>query len=183
MARWLALMMAVMVLAVGRCEAQALPTASGPGSYLAGGVAFSRFAPDYGRNKLDGITGYVDANLTWRYGVEGEARYLIYNQVAQTNEITYLVGPRISFRPKALRPYAKFLVGRGIFNFPYNFAQGRYFVMAPGGGVDLEMKRLNVRLVDFEYQKWKDFNFGTLSPYGFSFGVSYKFFNGKSWIR
>jgi hypothetical protein len=168
---------------------QALPTAAGPGAYLAGGVSFSRFQADYGENYLEGITGYVDANLTWRYGIEGEARYLVYHQLAQTNEITYLAGPRISFRPKRLRPYLKFLVGRGIFNYPYGYAQGKYFVMAPGGGVDFEVGRLNVRLVDVEYQKWPNFGgppttykFGTLSPYGVSFGVSYKFFNGKSWI-
>lgn len=184
-------MAGMLALGAARCRAQAMPTATGPGAYLAGGVAVSGFVPDYGNNHLGGITGYVDANLTWRFGVEGEARYLIYNQAFQTNEITYLAGPRISFRPKHLRPYAKFLVGRGIFNFPYGYAQGRYFVWAPGGGVEWELgRRINVRLVDFEYQKWPNFGgpgtgyqFGTLSPYGLSFGLSYKFLRGGSWIK
>jgi hypothetical protein len=181
-------------MAGSRCDAQAMPTASGPGAYLAGGVAYSHFQTDYGRHVVAGITGYVDANVTWRFGVEGEARYLNYHSLNgdsynDISEITYLAGPRISFHPRVVRPYVKFLVGRGTFEFPNGYAQGRYFAMAPGAGVDMELgSRINLRLVDFEYQKWPNFvlpsyNAGTLSPYGFSFGVSYKFFNGATWIK
>ena len=46
--------------------------------------------------------------------------------------------------------------------------------VAPGGGLDYWMKndRVSVRVVDFEYQIWPQFTFGTLHPYGVSAGIS-----------
>ena len=165
-----------------RCHGQALPTATGPGAYFDAGATASLYQADYGQNQLGGITAHVDANLTWRLGVEGEARYLRYHQIAETNQTTYLVGPRFVLRPTGFRPYVKFLAGEGIFNFPYNYATGRYFVMAPGAGVDWQLgnSRLIVRLVDFEYQDWTHFDFGPLHPYGVSAGISYRIFSGES---
>jgi hypothetical protein len=38
---------------------------------------------------------------------------------------------------------------------------------------------LKIRLIDVEYQQWLQFTFGTIVPYGISFGISYRVFNGS----
>jgi hypothetical protein len=113
-------------------------------------------------------------------GIEAEGRWLRQNALANTTESTYLVGPRMQFRKEPFSPYAKVLAGLGHFNFPYNDAHGSYFVIAPGAGVDFYVNNsLKIRLVDIEYQQWPQFTFGTISPYGVSFGLSYRVFNGS----
>ena len=58
--------------------------------------------------------------------------------------------------------------------------RGRYFAIAAGAGVDLMLGNdLKIRLIDVEYQQLPQFTFGTISPYGISFGVSYRVFNGS----
>ncbi len=158
-------------------SAQAFPTEIGPGSYVAVGGTASIYQSDYGHRVLGGASLYADANMTWRYGLEGEARWLRYRQDSDAHETTYLAGPRFSFRAGGIAPYAKVLVGVGIFNFPFNYAQGNYLVVAPGAGVDWTVsKRIKLRLVDVEYQMWPEFSFGAIHPYGASFGLSYRIF-------
>jgi hypothetical protein len=72
-------------------------------------------------------------------------------------------------------PYVKLLVGGGRLVFPYGFGPGNYFVVAPGSGVDLRLgQRVRLRLIDFEYQVWPGFTYGSLHPYGVSVGISYQ---------
>jgi hypothetical protein len=67
----------------------------------------------------------------------------------------------------------KGLAGIGKFNFPYNYAKGRYFVIAGGGGLDYRINpRLSVR-GDFEYQYWPQFTFGPMSSGGASISLRY----------
>jgi hypothetical protein len=40
-------------------------------------------------------------------------------------------------------------------------------------------QNLKIRLIDVEYQQWPQFTFGTINPYGVSFGLSYRVFNGS----
>jgi len=166
---------AMMMLCGGqRASAQALPTASGPGTHIDVGAAYSYFQQDYGKNYLGGIMAYGDADLTWRFGVEAEANFLRYHQEEDVTETTYLVGPKVTLRSGRVRPYAKFLAGAGTLNFPFGFGVGHYFVMAPGGGVDVLLgDKLTVRAIDFEYQDWPQFTYGALHPYGLSVGISY----------
>jgi hypothetical protein len=162
-------------LVTGRsARAQALPTASGPGAYVIVGGTFSDFQADYGRQAITGASVYVDSNLFWRYGLETEARRMVYPDSGE-RQSTLLAGPRWSFRAKGLVPYAKVLVGGGRFDFPYGYGYGNYFVVAPGAGVDLRLgQRIRVRLADFEYQAWPGFTFGSLHPYGVSAGISFQ---------
>jgi hypothetical protein len=81
-----------------------------------------------------------------------------------------------------VHPYVKALVGQGDIDFPHHFAYGRYFAIAPGGGVDLSLTgRWRIR-VDYEYQIWPDapgipgLPSGTLNPNGVSLGFSYRAF-------
>lgn len=159
--------------------AQASPTEIGPGSYFAVGGTASLYQSAYGQRTLGGASVYADANMTWRYGLESEARWLNQNEDPATHahETTYLAGPRYSFRAGGIAPYAKLLVGEGVFSFPYNYAEGHYLVMAPGAGVDLKVgPRIRLRLIDVEYQVWPQFSFGAIHPYGVSFGLSYRIF-------
>ena len=154
--------------------AQALPTASGPGAYVIVGGTFSEFQADYGSRTITGASVYVDSNLTWRYGIETEARRMVYPDFAQ-RQSTILAGPRWSLRPKGLVPYVKLLAGGGRFDFPFGYGSGDYFVVAPGAGVDLRLgERVRLRLADFEYQVWPGFTFGSIHPYGVSAGISFE---------
>jgi hypothetical protein len=80
-------------------------------------------------------------------------------------------------RFKQATPYAKVLFGYGKMNFEYNAAHGRFTDIAYGGGVDVKLtKRLTIRAIDIEFQKWPDWLSSSLSPYGGSVGIAYKVF-------
>ena len=167
-------MLAVSLMYGRSAGAQAMPTATGPGAYVIVGATYSGFESDYGVQKISGASVYVDANFIWRYGVEVEARRMDYPNFGE-RQSTLLAGPRWSFRETGLVPYVKVLAGGGRFDFPYGFGYGDYFAFAPGAGVDLRVgRKLRLRLVDFEYQEWPGFTFGSLHPYGVSAGISYE---------
>jgi len=161
-------------------SAQALPTATAPGAYISVGGTVSFFRSGYGSQGVNGAGFYVDINPIRAAGIEAESRWMGQSKMSKVAESTYLIGPRVQFRRGSYTPYVKSLVGLGYFNYPYESAQGRYFVIAPGAGVDLMLgQNLKIRLIDIEYQEWPQFTFGTISPYGVSFGFSYRVFNGS----
>jgi hypothetical protein len=152
---------------------QALPTATGPGSYTDVGVTGSYLRINYGQQWVAGGSIYVDANLYHRYGVEVQYQTLRYNEQGGMRQTTYLAGPRVSFRQAGLVPYADVLAGRGVFDFPYGYAKGTYFVYAGGAGLDYDLsRRIKVRLINVQYQVWPQFTFGAFHAYGASAGVS-----------
>jgi hypothetical protein len=157
-------------------HAQDIPTAKGPGSYVAVGGELSFFQADYGRRNLGGEVLFVDINPTWRFGVEGEARYLRFNTLEDVTETNYLAGPRVMVKPGPLRPYGKFLVGAGKISLPFHYAEGTFFSYVPGAGADYLLNdRVTVRIIDFEYQIWPKFSsYGDLRPYGLSTGVIFR---------
>jgi hypothetical protein len=160
--------------------AQALPTATAPGAYISVGTTYSFFESGYGQQKVQGPGIYFDINPIRAAGIEVEGRWLKQNQSPSMTESTYLVGPRVQFRRGPYIPYVKTLVGLNYFGFPYDTARGRYFTIAPGAGVDLMLSNdLKIRLIDVEYQQLPQFTFGTISPYGISFGVNYRVYNGS----
>ncbi|HEY4356233.1 MAG TPA: outer membrane beta-barrel protein [Acidobacteriaceae bacterium] len=154
---------------------QAYATASGPGSYVAVGGGASLFQADYGKRDIGGAQAFVDINPTWRYGIEAEGRWLRYHTDEDVTETNYFIGPRVSIRPGPFRPYAKFMVGAGHIVLPFHYAEGTFFTMAPGGGIEYTLgDRFAVRIVDFEYQLWHNFPYGSLRPYGVSAGLSFR---------
>ncbi len=174
------MMRALLVVALlgSAAYAQDIPAAKGPGSYVAVGGTVSGFNSDYGKRDLGGASLYVDANVYNRVGFEAEARTLRLNSDDGTRIATYLVGPRLSRDFRSLRIYTKIMAGRGTFDFPYNYARGEYFVVAGGFGVDWRVKHspLILRVVDVEFQRWPQFTFGELQPYGISSGLSLRVF-------
>ncbi len=155
--------------------AQARPAATGPGSRLEAGLGFSGFQQDYGKRTITGTTFFADFHPNWRYGLEGEARYLNRNTSQDVTLSTYMVGLRVALRthPSGVQPYAKMMVGTGHIVLPFRYAQGNFLTYAPGGGVDIALgDYVKIRAIDFEYQRWPDFPYKTLSPYGLTTGIA-----------
>jgi opacity protein-like surface antigen len=154
---------------------------------LSAGGSFSYFGADYGGYHVMGPTAFVDFSpIIWDHvAAEAEGRWLTLNASQGFREYNYLIGPvyRITLtRHPSLHPYVKGLVGAGIIDFPNNLAYGRYFAIAPGGGVDFTLSR-RVRLrADYEFQIWPNAPDipgtpgGTMTPNGVSVGVTYRIF-------
>jgi hypothetical protein len=163
------------LLSVSQAIAQALPAATGPGSYVALGGGASALQADYGQRVLGGPVLWADVNLTWRIGLEGEARSLNRHTSEDVTERSYLGGIRYTLRPQRIRPYAKFLAGAGEISLPFHYAQGTFLTLAPGAGVEyIVSDRLLWRVADFEYQSWPSFPDGNLHPYGVSMGLLFR---------
>ena len=157
---------------------QALPAASSLGGYITIGGSFAAYRSPYNNNEVAGYSLFGDVNVTRRFGIEAEGRRLRFDTDQDTRSATYLIGPRISTTWPRFRPYAKVLAGTGQFTFPFAYAKGSYFVIAPGGGLDISVLhgRGFVRVVDFEYQDWRQFTYGSSHPYGVSSGISIRVF-------
>jgi hypothetical protein len=136
--------------------AQAIATASMAGTSISVGATYSTYQADYGKRYLGGYAIHAEWDKTDHLGLQFEARVLRYNEEVGTHQTTFLIGPKFTLRRPWFNPYAKFLVGEGKFHFPYNYAEGTYFVMAPGAGIDVPLgqTRYTIRLIDFEYQHW-----------------------------
>jgi opacity protein-like surface antigen len=153
--------------------AQVVPAAVGPGAYVAVGAGASGFQAVYGERYLGGGFIYADVHPQWRVGFEGEARFLRYHTSEQVTESNYIGGIRVLIlRSHGVEPYAKFLAGMGKITLPFGNAHGSFLAYAPGAGLDVALNHnVTVRAIDFEYQHWPQFPYGSFSPYGISSGV------------
>ena len=176
--RTLALLLALICCAGGASVfGQAVESANEAHASLWVGGGASGYYLQYGSIKELGITGLVDFDTTRRFGVEAEGRWLEYHKTANVHVETYAAGLRYHFNMGRFQPYAKGLVGGGRFNFPYNYAYGNYFLIAPGAGVDYRLsRRWSMRVADFEYQYWPQFTFGAMSSAGITTGIRYRVF-------
>ncbi len=158
--------------APGMARAQVLPSAMAGGFRLSAGAAASGSYLQYGQRDLGGVAAFVDAETHHRLGIEGEGRWLEFNQTEQVHVETYSVGLRYHMNFGRFQPYAKGLIGFGDFNFPFGYAHGRYLVVTGGGGMDYRWTdRIHFRLPDVEYQDWPQFTFGAMSSVSVSAGV------------
>ncbi len=163
---------------------QVKPAATRARTDLQVGATFDLAHPDYGANTLRGFGFYLTDDFRPHLGVE-----LDFHQIYDPNEKvgiyerTYEAGPRYSFRFGPLRPYAKLMIGRGVFQFPPDplhpnrgpVANLAYTMWAGGFGADYKVKpSMNIRF-DYELQRWGGFPPNGLSPRVFSFGVAYHF--------
>jgi hypothetical protein len=170
-------MATIFVAGIRPAVAQVVEDAKAQHPFLWAGGGASSFYLQYGDQKAFGLTAFVEGDSARNFGIVGEGRWLEYHQFADVHAETYLIGPRYYFHLNRFEPYAKALVGLGDFNFPYNYAHGRYFVVAGGGGVDFRLSsRWSVRLADIEYQDWPQFTFGPMTSVGISSGIRYRIF-------
>jgi hypothetical protein len=176
----------VVIVSSVSAGAQVAPAAGrGKSTLSVGGaiVAFlpypnaERVLPGYPENALLGAGTVVDFNLSKWWGIEAEGHWLRFHEFAQVHEDTYLIGPRILIPRGRFRFYGKALYGLGKFAFPYGYAREQDPVLAFGGGLDYRLTRkFSVRALDGEYQRWRNFQNQSLSPYGASVGVLYRIF-------
>ena len=158
-------------------SAQTVYAADRGGLTLSAGGTGSGYFVGYGGTKLLGVSAFVDVDTMRHFGVEGEARWLVFHQTNEVHAATYMAGPRFSMNYGRLQPYAKAMAGFGQFNFPYNYGKGSYLVVAGGGGVDYRLThRIRWRAVDFEYQMWPQFTYNSMSSYGVSTGIRVRIF-------
>jgi Outer membrane protein beta-barrel domain len=156
----------------GAAHAQVLPDAVAGGFRLSAGAEASGQYLQYGQRDLGGFSAFVDAETHRRLGIEGEARWLELNQTEDVHVETYSVGLRYHMNFGRFQPYAKGLIGFGDFNFPFNYAHGRYLVVTGGGGLEYRWTpRIRFRIPDVEYQDWPQFTYGAMSSVGISAGV------------
>jgi len=157
--------------------AQVAPSAtSGPFKLSAGGTA-SGYYLQYGEQKLLGASAFVDADMTRGFGVEAEGRWLEWHQTNEVHAETYSAGLRYHMNFSRFQPYAKGLIGFGDFNFPFNYAHGRYLTVTAGGGVDYHWRnRISFRLADVEWQDWPQFTYGAMNSVGVSSGIKVDIF-------
>jgi len=179
--RWVtcAVLLAGSLVGIAKAHAQSPEAATGDWSMLSAGGSVNATRLQYGQHWMVGGTAFVDANFNWRYGIEGETNWEVLRSIENTHARTYLIGPRYQMagfgQNAQWRPYVKFLAGDGYFDFPYNYAWGNYFVMAPGAGMDYRVNsRIRLRLLDVEYQYWPGFTYGSMTNLSVSAGVRYR---------
>lgn len=162
--------------AVQQSHAQATPTASRAGLAQIGvGWGFSK--PDYAQRNIQGLTIYGSFDFTRHWGVAGDIHRHSMVTPTDIGEDSYQIGPRYVFHYNRLTPYIKAQAGLGRFKYQFDYAPHvafTYGMYALGGGVDYRVSHhLNVRAVDFEYQRWPGFGNDGLSPLVVTFGASY----------
>ncbi len=174
-------------LATQLLHAQAKHTATREGD-LQIGAAFVTGDPDYGSH-INGVGFYADLDHTSHWGGEFEFHQANSSRGDHTYERTYELGARYRRTYGIAVPYAKALIGRGVFNFPGQFDQKTnafgpsvanlaYNMYAAAVGCDLNVRPyLNVR-ADYEYQRWVGFPPNGLTPQLFTIGVAYHFPGG-----
>ena len=181
------LLLLFLTAASASADPQATPTASRVAD-LQLGASVSGAIPDYGTNTWHGYGFYGDFDL-YRLGLEFDFHQLS-GPYPVLYERTYEIGPRFVL-PVYHRfyPYAKALYGRGVFNFPGTNSSGQsvevanlaYNIYTLGGGVDFHLRSgINLRLIDYEYQRWPNFPPHGLNPNVLTFGVAYHFHSGMT---
>jgi opacity protein-like surface antigen len=186
--------------------AQSDATVSRLGDLQAGG-GYSMTEPDYGPTNLTGFNIYSTFDFRSHLGIEADFRDTSAHNASLIYERTYEIGPRYFYHFGRFSPYAKVLIGRGVFNYPPDCldkttylrtsctspnvdpattgsaANLAYNMYALGAGMDIAVRhQINVR-IDYEYQRWLSFQTSQLTPQVFSIGVAYHFGSGKLSIR
>jgi hypothetical protein len=147
------------------------------------GVAYTYSKEDeYPGKHLQGLTVYGTFDLNNHLGVEGDIHMdSLLKSYFGYKETSYDAGLRWVQHYRRLSPYAKGLVGFGHSSAlsPQQIvggsSPGSYFLFGLGGGLDYSLNdKINIRCVDFEYQRWPNFPPHGLTPPLLSFGVAYR---------
>jgi len=143
------------------------------------GGGWSITNPDYAQRKVQGFSIYGDLDFKRHWGIEGDIHRTSIITPTHIGVDSYLLGPRYVYRRNRWNPYAKVLFGLGRFKYKFDNAPEAaytYKIYAFGGGLDLyATKRINIRAIDFEYQKWPGYPTNGLTPLVYSFGAAYAF--------
>lgn len=157
-------------------DAQARPTATRRAQAQVG-ASYVNGQSDYARSRYNGYGVYGDLDFRNGLGIEADFHFISDWNTGGIYERTYEIGGRYSRHYGRYQPYAKVMVGRGVFNFPAGTANLAYNLFALGAGVDIRIRPyLNTR-VEYEAQRWLS---GPLLPNGLSpnllsVGMAYRF--------
>jgi hypothetical protein len=163
-------------------HAQATPAATRGGMAQVGaGYTFSN-EDEYPGKHLQGASIYGTFDLNNHLGIEGDVHMAsVFKSYFNYKETSYDAGLRWAEHYRKFSPYAKGLVGFGHSSAvtPQQIVggstPGSYFLFGLGGGLDYSLSdKFNVRVVDFEYQRWPNFPPHGLTPPLFTFGVAYR---------
>jgi hypothetical protein len=194
MRRFGAVLFSILLAAGAVCvRAQVVPAATGRQVSITAGGMVSIFQPDFAGDwpaplylpvaesssqPLIGAGAYVDVRLRRWFQIEAEGRWLRFNQYQGIHQDNYLIGPKIPvYHFRKTTVYSKALAGFSRMQYDSYGDHGQYTDLAFGGGMDMKLtKRLSLRAADFEYHYWPWWNNSSLSPYGASVGIGYKFF-------
>ena len=162
-----------------RLSAQAVATATG--NALAVGVTYQNANPDYGPIRASGLGIFADYDFSRYLGVTAELNLPTAFSSVVFLEHSYLFGVRGEYHYKRYMPYAKVLIGgatssNNTSNPNLINAPGSFPMYAYGGGFEIRLPRhLTVRAIDFEQQRWFDYQPHGLTPTIVSFGAAYRF--------
>jgi len=177
----LALQTAIVLLALlgaNRSQANAQASAAGVrAGDLQVGVGYSGANPDYSPSRFYGPSIYASFDFREHFGVEADFHQLnTSNSTDKFYERTYEIGGRYVRHYRGyINPYAKLMIGRGVFNYYHDSANLAYNMYSFGGGVDFNVyKSVNVR-GDIEAQRWPSFPANGLSPIVVTLGAAYHF--------
>lgn len=164
--------------------AQTVPSATRPSHALWVGGEYSNINAGfpYGSGqRLWGAGAFADYHLTSHIGLEAEARFLRFNSFYDETEDHYLAGPRYMARSFGrFQPYAQFLVGDGIIQYPFGIGNGSYFAIAPAAGTNYRIARRCSLRGEYEYQLWPESPgianepAHRIAPQGFHLGVVFR---------
>jgi opacity protein-like surface antigen len=167
-------------------RAQVVPSGYEPNHVLWVGAEYSNFSasfPYQSGQRLEGLGAFATYRLNYRFGLEGDVRFLQFGGYEGSTESNYLAGPDVHlFQKGRLRLYGKFLVGDAKIDYPYAIGDANYFALAPGGGANYRLHRRWLLRIDYEYQIWlnspgyANVPNHQLTPNGFDIGVAYRVF-------
>ncbi len=164
-----------LILSVSALRSQAKPTASRTGDFQVG-LDYVGGSSDYAPG-FKGLGLYTTFDVTSHLGIEFDLNQA-HTNIDKTYERTYEYGVRYHRSYGRFEPYAKAMLGRGVFNFALDgvtYANLAYNLFALGGGVDYHLTRyLNLR-ANYDYQDWRDFPPHGLDPHLFTIGAAYHF--------
>ena len=160
--------------------AQAVPT-SGSNQHVQVGGEFTYTLPDYGQQDAQGASGFVSYDFSRFVGVEADAHFGTLRAPGSIREKSFLVGPRFFYHAGRFTPYVRATIGRAFFQGQgLSLIQGNtttnYTAFGFGGGLEIRAtRRILIRAVDGEFQRWTNFPPSNLSPLVLSSGVAFRF--------
>jgi opacity protein-like surface antigen len=171
--------LAVLMPSAARAQATAAATRGG---IVQAGIGYTNSGQDEYKQRLQGMTIYGTMDLNAHLGIEADVHMAsIFKSYFQYKEQSYDVGLRYAYHRRRFVPYAKGMIGigRATAASPTQIYAGNvpntYMLFAVGGGLDYSLTdRINVRAVDFEYQRWPNFVPHGLTPSLLTFGVAYR---------
>ena len=165
-------------------HAQVVPSAFGPAhAFWLGGEYSNIHAgfPYQSSQRLFGVGVFADYHLTPHIGIEAQARFLRFNSFYGETETNYLAGPRYLARSFGnLQPYAQFLAGLGMIQYPFQIGSGNYLALAPGAGANYRIARRWSLTGSYDYQLWPGSPGVTgvpshqIAPSGFHAGLAFR---------